>query len=114
MRLIKLLYHWKSRKGGLNIINIQEFDKALKIAWLRKLDTQNPDWEEFSYATKVDKLIWTGDIYHEKLLKNTKNPFWKSVIQSFQDLYKAIKNKTKIPTSFQPIWGKRDSTNTIQ
>ena len=91
--------------GGQNMININEFDKALKITWLRKLNTQNPDWEEFPLATKIDRLIWTGENYHEKILANTKNPFWKSVIKAFQMWYKSIKNTIIIPPRFQPIWG---------
>ena len=44
-------------QGGLNMFNLSEFDKSLKISWLQKIHTQEPDWKEFALKYKIDRLI---------------------------------------------------------
>ena len=51
-------------KGGLGLYNLSEFDSSLKIAWLYKLQNE-PEWLEFAIYEKVDRLIWTGEMYHK-------------------------------------------------
>ena len=46
------------KDGGLKMLDMKEFDKSLKITWIRKLYVliSNPDWEEFAirYKLKTD------------------------------------------------------------
>ena len=89
---------------GLNMGYITEFDMSLKLTWLRKLLQQSPDWMEFAVHYKIDRLIWIGTTYHDKLQNTISNPFWKSVSISFKKWYTLDKNN-HIVTEFQPIWG---------
>ena len=86
------------------MINLKSFDYSLKIAWITKLQS-DPEWLEFATHANIDRLIWTDVTYHLKLLNNTKNPFWSSVIKAYTNWYSIAKTKLAIPPSFIPIWG---------
>ena len=58
--------------GGLKMFDVIEFDMSLKITWLYKLLNPDNKWLEFALAGKIDRLIWTGESYHNKLLEATK------------------------------------------
>ena len=88
--------------GGLNMIDIADFDKSLKITWLLKLQNSDPEWKEFATNYKIDRLIWTGELYHKNLLDQTTNPIWRSVILSFTNCIKpCLKMSFKISSTFQ-------------
>ena len=78
---VTLCMDWDN--GGLNMGYITEFDMSLKLTWLRKLLQQSLDWIEFAVHYKLDRLIWIGTTYHDKLQNTISNPFWKSVSISF-------------------------------
>ena len=59
------------------MINIRKFEKALKLTWLRTFINETPDWSEFAYNCKIDKLLYTELEYQSKILIDTKNKFWK-------------------------------------
>ena len=84
------------------MFDVLEFDMSLKITWLYKVT--NPDNErlEFALAERIDRLIWTGDSYHSKLLETAKNPFCRSVIIAYKS---CLSEGDKIPICFIPIWG---------
>ena len=90
--------------GGLNMINLKEFDMSLKITWLRKLIVQDPDWLEFALHYRIDKIIWTGSNFHDSIT-NIHNPFWNSVKIAFSSWYKVLNTNGKIEIEDQPIWG---------
>ena len=100
----KTLY-LKCEQGGLNLINIQEFDLSLKLTWLRKSIYQSPDWLEFFTHYKLDRLLWTGTKYHESIKHTIKNPFWNNVREAFLKWYKVLDDNNEICTEYQPIWG---------
>ena len=52
---ITLCQEWQN--GGLNMINLQEFDMSLKITWLRKLSSADLEWEEFARHYNADQFI---------------------------------------------------------
>ena len=91
--------------GGLGMFNVKQFEGSLKIAWLTKLHKANNDWVEFANFLKMDRLIWTGEIYHSELLQKTKNPFWCSVIRSYTIWLKEPTPKLTPDSSFQHLWG---------
>ena len=94
-----------TEEGGLNMLNLTEFDFSLKITWLRKLLTPDPDWKEFPINYKIDRLLFTDSKYHTTILSGIKNKFWKSVTIAFIDWYNKYKENTKTPIEFLPIWG---------
>ena len=93
------------KDGGLNMLNIKEFEKSLKITWLRKLITTSPEWEEFAQYYKIDTLVYTDSVYHETIIKSINNPFWKNVAQSYTEWYKIFKSEIGIDITCVPIWG---------
>ena len=87
------------------MLNLTEFDYSLKITWLRKLLTSDPDWKEFPINYKIDRLVFTDTHYHKRILAGIKNNFWKSVTIAFIDWHNKYKEKTNTPIEFLPIWG---------
>ena len=91
------------REGGLKMTNIKTFDTALKISWLKRLKNEDDGWEEFPRILNIHKIILFGDHYHMKLLKYTKNKFWRDVINASKMLLNSLSNiETK--ASNIPIW----------
>ena len=43
-------------QGGLNMVNLKDFDNSLKITWVRKLYSNEPDWAEFAHYYKIHYL----------------------------------------------------------
>ena len=95
-------------QGRLNMFNLSDFDKSLKISWLQKILTQESVWKEFALKEKVDRLIWTCENYHNILLQKTNNSFWRSVIVAFRDWYSMAKGNIITQVEFQPLWGNTD------
>ena len=91
--------------GGLKMMNIVEFDYSLKLTWLRKILNTEPDWIEFPTKYKINRLMFTDSVIHKDILNNTKNKFWKSVVEAYINWYKAIQKSIEIPLEFTPIWG---------
>ena len=91
------------REGGLKMTNTKTFDTALKISWLKRLKNEDDGWEEFPRILNIHKIILFGDHYHMKLLKYTKNKFWRDVINASKMLLNSLSNiETK--ASNIPIW----------
>ena len=57
-----------SKNGGLNMFNIFDFKRSLKITWLHKVLFSEPDWKEFALCFKIERLQWTGLTYKQPLL----------------------------------------------
>ena len=49
--------------------------------------------------------MFTDSVIHKDILNNTKNKFWKSVVEAYINWYKAIQKSIEIPLEFTPIWG---------
>ena len=96
------------KDGGLTMLNIREFEKSLKITWLRKLLTTSPEWEEFALHFKVDRLLYTDTNYHKIIVTTISNPFWRDVASAYKEWYAKFKKVTTISTVYLPIWGNPD------
>ena len=84
-------------KGGLGMIDLQLFDKALKLTWIKRLFINNTAWKsiiELKYP-KIMNIPKFGDEYKDKILNNMENPFWKEVITYYYSFYAKYKFKTK-------------------
>ena len=92
-------------KGGLNMINLSEFDYSLKIGWIHKTIFTYPEWIEFALKSKIDRLPWTGTSYHTLLINSAVNPFWQCVIKAYKEWYLVAKNSLILDPKFEPIWG---------
>ena len=68
-------------KGGLEMINLYNFEKSRKLGWLKKLNTdQSKDWFKILETTipDINKLYRVG-LKWIQTLDSKINPFWCSV-----------------------------------
>ena len=69
--------------GGMKMVDIYNFERALKVNWIKKLLSQKKSlWNQmFEQIYKsCDKVIQFGDQWCLKMLPTIKNPFWKDVV----------------------------------
>ena len=83
-------------EGGLKLINIDLFNKALKLLWIRRLITTSGNWQNIFisdiYAHK--KLIWELDQHTlDRIQSETANPFWKNIINIWKEFKSPSKEK---------------------
>ena len=74
-------------QGGLKMINIHHFDKALKISWIKKLITQpNSQWYRLMTIMyeNISQFLNFGDQWCSKIAQN--NQFWLDVLKDWQTL----------------------------
>ena len=97
--------------GGLDMINLLAYIKALKITWLRRILNSDGVWQNLLlHRIKLYHLLQFGIEYVEKVLKDIKNKFWKDVLISWRDM---VRKKDNSFTEFNledilksPIWYK--------
>ena len=68
--------------GGMKMIDIYNFQRALKVNWIKILSQKKSLWNlmfEQIYKS-YDKVIQFGDQWCLKMLHTIKNPFWKDVV----------------------------------
>ena len=90
MRCQKVTFYRDIKSGGLNMVNIRDFESSLKLTWIRRLISGSPDWTEFAEQYCINHLYRTDEIYHNELLTKVKNKFWISVIRAFSVWFKKI------------------------
>ena len=94
-------------KGGLKMINIFNFEKALKVSWIRKLYiNQNSQWSRLLHALyhNIDRVFVFGDLWCAQFLKKVSNPFWQNILVDLSDLYKRQKIKDNTDLLQTCIW----------
>ena len=79
--------------GGLGMIDIELFDKAMKLTWLRRLINSNSTWKTVIHKIYPDLsyINQFGDWYIYNLSKNVNNPFWKNVLMYFSQFNSKFK-----------------------
>ena len=72
--------------GGMQMINIRVFIKALKISWIRWviLNSDNNSWYALS-TIDFQKFLSLGQRYAKNTKQHTENPFWKEILQNWFD-----------------------------
>ena len=81
--------------GGMKMVDIYNFERALKVNWIKKLLSQKKSlWNQmFKQIYKsCDKVIQFGDQWCVKMLPTIKNPFWKDVVTDWALLVKNNKS----------------------
>ena len=71
--------------GGIDIPDIKTHIKALKLAWLRNLYQNKPNWSKILQAIcpEIDSLKTYGP---SMLTARKVNPFWINVFQAYENL----------------------------
>ena len=93
------------REGGLGMTDIQSFDKALKLTWMRRLlyDTYTRDYVSFS-KVKCVIILKTGGSIDPNLI-STLNPFWKEVLNHWNELLMKIEEPDSVEHILtEPLW----------
>ena len=93
--------------GGLNMINIEDFIKALKITWIRRLvKSQNSPIKTLfeSTITSIEKLFNFGYQFIETKIKKIRNQFWQDTLSSWVYMCKNIQPKNYTDLYTLPIW----------
>ena len=82
-------------EGGLKLINIDLFNKALKLSWMRRLITSG-NWQNIfiSYNYAYIKLIWELDKHTlDRIQSETANPFWKNIINIWKEFKESFQGE---------------------
>ena len=90
--------------GGLKLTNLQKFDSALKISWLKRLSIHTEGWAIYPIHYGFGKILRYGDEYQEKLIAKTQNWFWKDTARSINELYKTLKYTSLSQIQNTPLW----------
>ena len=78
--------------GGLRMVQLPAFIKALKISWIRRIIQQHGNNEWFDLSTvNFSKLLSMGTQYAEWLTETLINPFWKDFMKHWSDFGKVVR-----------------------
>ena len=91
-------------KGGLCLTNLLNFDLALKITWLKRVQSQNSGWSEFAHASNIHKIVIYGDLFAEKLSISICNKFWADVAYGAHKLLEVSTPKCVSEFLNTPLW----------
>ena len=73
------------------MINIHNFDKALKTSWIKRQITQpNSQWYRLMTVIyeNFSQFLHFGDQWCSKIFPNVHNQFWQDVLKDWQTLIK--------------------------
>ena len=91
-------------KGGLRMIQIENFIAALKITWLRRQILQsNCSWNTLSNID-LENVYTKGDNYANIKAEEIKNPFWKDLLKSWGIFCKSVTIQTTEDILYSPLW----------
>ena len=94
-------------KGGLKMVNIYAFEKALKLTWIQTC-LKNPDSQWYNMfqliCDNIDKLFKSGNEWCLRLSETLTNKFWKNILQDWHSLSKKQLPKTNSEIPASSIW----------
>ena len=92
--------------GGLGMIDIFKYIKALKITWIRKLEIKDTKWKPILFACfpQLRNLSQFDNDSPQMCLKNIKNIFWKDCIIAFREFSLLIKVSSYEDFLSEPIF----------
>ena len=88
----------------MKLTNLQKFDSALKISWMKRLLNQNEGWAIFPLKYGIGKILRYGDEYQEIVIANTSNKFWKDTAMAIKALYDTLQYNNTNQIYNTPIW----------
>lgn len=91
--------------GGLRMINVRVFIKALKVSWLRRV-IRNSDNISWYVLSKIDfkNLFNFGHGYVNKIITHMDNPFWIDILNNWSDFCNAVEIETVHNILDSPLW----------
>ena len=81
-------------KGGLNMINIENFIASMKISWIKsKLLNSSAKWQSvIGEDININQVIKYGPTFALKYIEDSKNRFWQDVFSSWKRLENCFEN----------------------
>ena len=114
----KFLWNGKSHKvkktticndylcGGLRMINVYEFERSLKLSWIKRiLHNENSPWNVLlqECCGKLERLFILGPEWCQKYIPKV-NPFWKNVFLNWMNFCRNLKIKSQEDVLSNSIW----------
>ena len=95
-------------EGGLNMVNIRCFIKAMKMSWVDRLindDSLLTELFELNVFERKENFFSVGAELLNYVSCNIKNEFWKDVINAFYELRDIIQNQSsETDFLYEEIW----------
>lgn len=100
------------RVGGLRMVNISSFIKALKITWLRRIiqNSQDNSWYALSNID-FQKVFSFGSGFASHYKQHIYNPFWKEILQNWAEFCNTIKIESIDQVLNSPLWYNKNLLN---
>ena len=82
----------KINKGGIGMIDVHIFDKALKLTWVRRYFNSHASWKLLfdKMYPNFKEMFNYGDGYEPIISNEVIHPFWSSVVNYYYQLHKNI------------------------
>ena len=80
----------KPRDGGLGMIDLCNFDKSLKLTWIKRFFNSKEKWKiiiESKYP-KLANITYHGDEFMKSLIEENTNEFWGNIFKYYVDFYR--------------------------
>ena len=93
--------------GGLNMIDVNNFENSLKLTWLRRTHTNyNTPWLKVAeyYLGSVDKITMLGSSHSLKLSKQITNKFWAQTLKYWSSFTASIPITNISDAVGEPLW----------
>ena len=83
-------------EGGLGMLDLELFDKSLKLTWIKRYFNSETMWKSIIQKKypKIDNICNVGDTFITTFLTNIDNPFWENVLRYYRDFYNIIEPLT--------------------
>ena len=96
----------KVEDGGVEMIDINSFEKALKLTWMKRILQPRNIWKNLGPKNiDIQSVIDTGGYISTTLLKKTTNVFWKELYQNWNEFLCKRSTHTDIDEIVtQPLW----------
>ena len=80
----------KINKGGIGVIDVHIFDKALKLTWVRRYFNSHASWKLLfdKMYPNFKEMFNYGDGYEPIITNEVIHPFWSSVVNYYYQLHK--------------------------
>ena len=98
----------KNRSGGVNMINLELFQRSLKTNWLRKIvQEENTPWRTLFQCTihfEIEKICSLRPEYILSLKRKTGNKFWLHTFDAWHHVLRVQKIVTSEHLHRTPLW----------
>ena len=84
-------------KGGLKMIDIENFIDTMKMSWMKRILKGSAKWQSIIGADiDINQVLTLGPLYALQNVVKSKNQFWLDVFQSWNKLVKRYGEDDKI------------------